>query len=411
MGKFTDVENMKSEQDMNEQELREALREARRINQEKSEFLARMSHEIRTPMNAIIGLSYLSKENPEVPKQVYENLDKIDKSAHFLLGFINDILDLSNLESGNIALSKTLVDMDEFLGEINKQIGKLANNKNILYVPSVHGTMDTKYFFDKEKLRHALYNVLANAVKFTAAEGNVLFVTEVLKNSATDAVLRFEVTDNGVGMEPEFLNKAFIAFEQEGSQNTTLSGGAGLGLAITKHIVDVMGGTIQISSEKSVGTTVVIEITLTKEVEKTEVAKKKDDSLDFDFTGKRALIVEDNSINIEIAKNILIYKNFEAEVVVNGQECIDAFKEHEPGYYDVILMDIIMPVMDGLTATKCIRNLDREDAKEIPIIAMTANAFESDLKKSLDAGMNGYLSKPIDIKKMYTLLEQVIYNK
>lgn len=409
MGDYLETEVIKNENEMNETELREALREARRINKEKSEFLARMSHEIRTPMNAIIGLTYLSKEHPEAPKQVCENLDKIDKSAHFLLDFINDTLNLSNLESGNIAINKDQTDMDEFLGELNRQISKMASEKKILYVPSVHGNLGQSYFFDKDKVNHALKNVLSNAVKFTASEGSVMFVTEVVREDDKEVILRFEITDNGSGMEKDFVKKAFDAFEQENEQTTTLSGGTGLGLTIAKNIVELMNGTIDLQSEKGTGTTVTITLPFEKGQEKAVVSAEKEKTLDYDFTGKRALIVEDNAVNIEIAKNILAYKHFETEVAVNGQECIDALKNHEEGYYDVILMDIIMPVMDGLTATKIIRNLDRKDCKEMPIIAMTANAFEADLRKTVEAGMDGFLSKPIDIKKMYSLLDRVIF--
>lgn len=392
-----------------QEELRAALKEAQRTNQEKSAFLARMSHEIRTPMNAIIGLTYLSKENAEVPRQVLENLDKIDASAHFLLDFINDILNLSKLESGNIAIDKNSVEMDEFLGEINRTIGKMAEEKKITYAPSVKGSIEKTYCFDSSKLKHALIKVLRNAVKFTPADGRISFVTEIgaKMGDAIDAC--FTITDNGIGMEKAFMERAFDAFEQEGSQDTTLAGGTGLGLTIARNIVELLGGTIRLESEKGNGTSVTIHVPVMAGKDSSYTSARTEKSTDYDFTGKRALIVEDNEVNIEIAKNILIYKNFETEVVTDGEACIKAFEEHEPGYYDVILMDIIMPVMDGLTATKIIRNMEREDSKTIPIIAMTANAFEADLKKSIDAGMNGYLSKPIDIRKMYSLLYDVLF--
>lgn len=386
-----------------------ALDEARQINRQKSEFLARMSHGIRTPMNAIIGLTYLSKETPDVPQKVMENLDKIDMSAHFLLDFINDILNLSQLESGSIAFDKKRVDMNEFLSEINKEVAQAAGKKKLIYVPSVQGELDKEYMFDADMLKHALMNVLRNAVKFTPAEGNVIFVTE-LENQTTDVVnLRFEITDNGIGMEKDFQSRAFEAFEQEKGENTTISGGNGLGLTIARNIIEQMKGSVELESEKGQGTTVVIKVSLERVQGESRANAGKENAADYDFTGKRALIVEDNEINIEIAKNILAYKNFETEVVMNGEDCLEAFSSHEPGYYDVILMDIIMPVMDGLTTTRLLRNLERADSKTIPVIAMTANAFEADLKKSMDAGMNGYLSKPIDIKKMYALLQEVLY--
>ena len=392
-----------------QEDLLAALEEAKRINCQKSEFLARMSHGIRTPMNAIIGLTYLSKETADVPQKVMENLDKIDMSAHFLLDFINDILNLSQLESGSIAFDKKRVNMNDFLEDIHKEISISGSKKKLLYVPSVHGELDKEYVFDADMLKHALMNVLRNAVKFTPAEGNVIFVTELEAQTENTAYLHFEITDNGIGMEKDFLSKAFEAFEQEVGENTTISGGNGLGLAITRNIIELMNGSVELSSEKGQGTTVIIKVPLEKVRSENRNNQKKEAADVYDFTGKRALIVEDNEINIEIAKNILAYKNFETEVVTNGEDCLKAFGSHEPGYYDVILMDIIMPVMDGLTTTRLLRNLDRQDSKTIPVIAMTANAFEADLKKSMDAGMNGYLSKPIDIKKMYALLQEVLY--
>lgn len=392
-----------------QEELLAALEEAKRINRQKSEFLARMSHGIRTPMNAIIGLTYLSKETADVPQKVVENLDKIDMSAHFLLDFINDILNLSQLESGSIAFDKKRVDMNEFLGEINKSVSQYAGKKKLIYVPSVYGELDKEYLFDEDMLKHGLMNVLRNAVKFTPAEGNVIFVTELESQTEHAANLRFEITDNGIGMEKSFIPKALEAFEQEVGENTTISGGNGLGLTITRNIIELMKGSVEIQSEKGQGTTVVIKVPLEKVKGTGRSNTKKDTADDYDFSGKRALIVEDNEINIEIAKNILAYKKFDTEVVTNGEDCLKAFASHEPGYYDVILMDIIMPVMDGLTTTRLLRNLERPDSKTIPVIAMTANAFEADLQKSMDAGMNGYLSKPIDIKKMYALLQEVLY--
>lgn len=389
--------------------LEEALAAVKKANQAKGEFLARMSHEIRTPMNAIIGLSYLSRDYKNVPKPVLENLDKIDQAAHFLLTFINDILNLSNLESGKIAANKEFVDMNEFLERVNRLALEDIGEKKLRYTSKVRGKLDSGYLFDGEKLFHAIMKVMNNAIKFTPADGNITFITELLGENEAYAGIRFEIEDDGIGMEEDFLEKVFDPFEQENDGSTTLYGGTGIGLCIAKNMVELLNGSIDIYSEKGKGTTVIITIIVDKKRKISEKAESLKDPVNRDFSGKRALIVEDNEINIEIAKNILSHQNFLVEAAVNGEECVDMFKSHEPGYYDVILMDIRMPVMDGLTATKIIRNLDREDAAKIPIVAMTANAFEEDVKKSFEAGMNGHLSKPIDIKKMYALLEEVIY--
>lgn len=390
--------------------LEEAFKEVQKANRAKGEFLARMSHEIRTPMNAIIGLSYLSREHKNVPKAVLENLDKIDQSAHFLLSFVNDILNLSNLESGNIAVNKEYVEMNTFLERVNAAVLSEIGDKKVRYTSRVRGKLSEGYLFDGEILFHALMNIMDNAVKYTQQDGNISFITELLGENEGYAGIRFEIEDDGIGMEESFVDTAFEAFSQENAGITTLYGGTGLGLTIAEKMIELLNGTIDLYSEKGKGTTVIITLIFEKDRKKTVSQEKgRTRASEYNFDGKRALIVEDNEINIEIAKNILVHKKFEVEVAVNGEECVDMFKTHDPGYYDVILMDIRMPIMDGLTATKIIRNLEREDGATIPIIAMTANAFEEDVKKSLDAGMNGHLSKPIDIKKMYALLDQVVF--
>lgn len=388
-----------------------ALMDARHANQEKNEFLERMSYEIRTPMNSIIGLTYLTKENVDNAKQVLENLDTINMSAHFLLSFINDILNLSQIESGNIALSFEDVNFDLFLNDLKQITERKANAKQISFSMEKRGKFKEEYHFDDEKLKRALLNILENAVKYTQADGKIDFIVECLTDSDTDAAIRFEVRDNGVGMEENFLPYVFDPFEQENDSNTTLNGGTGLGLAISRNIIDFMDGQIDVYSEKGKGSTFVVTVPLAKVADQAMSARKQNTSenLDYDFTGKRVLLVEDNEINIEITKNILTHKNFEVEVAVNGEEGVARFLEHDPGYYDAILMDIRMPVMDGLTATRKIRNASHADSTKIPIVAMTANVFEEDVRKSFEAGMDAHLSKPVDIEQMYFVLDGMIY--
>lgn len=387
-----------------------ALMDARHANQEKNEFLERMSHEIRTPMNSIIGLSYLTREHVDNQKQVLENLDKINMSAHFLLSFINDILNLSQIESGNIALIQEDKNFDEFLEGLQRVIAEKAGKKQIFFAMEKRGAFDKEYCFDAEKLGKALHNILENAVKFTMPDGRIDFIIEIISDTAKDATIRFEVRDNGVGIEENFLPYVFDPFEQEGNRNTTLNGGTGLGLAISRNIIDFMDGKIDAYSEKGKGSTFVVTVSLEKvaDAEASMRKQSKSESMDFDFSGKRVLLVEDNEINIEITKNILTHKNFEVEVAVNGEEGVSMFLEHAPGYYDVILMDIRMPVMDGLTATRKIRESGHMDSTRIPIVAMTANAFEEDVRKSFEAGMDAHLSKPVDIKQIYSVLDSMI---
>lgn len=390
--------------------LKQALEAAEKANHKKNDFLNRMSHEIRTPLNAIIGLSYLSKENETMPAKVYENLDKIEQSAHFLLSFVNDILSLSELETGKIALELEAVENEAFFAELQKRIHKLTDAKQIHFTFTVLNEIEKYYVFDSKKLGKALMRVVESSVKSTPAGGSIAIEAEVLEQGEETAVLQFTVSDNGLGIDEALLPVVFEPFEHIYGESRTLYNGSGLELAITKSIVDLMNGNIHVQSKKGESTTFTITVTVKRE-RRNSMRPKEGGSkaTSYDFTGKRVLIVEDSEINIEIAKNILLHKNFEVEVALNGEEAVSAFESHEVGYYDVILMDIRMPVMDGLEATKVIRSMEsRPDGRMIPIVAMTANAFEEDVKKSLEAGMNGHLSKPIDIKKMYALLDMLL---
>lgn len=396
---------------MNEnEELRKALEEAKRENHKRSDFLSRMSHEIRTPLNAIIGLSYLSKENESMPEKVYENLDKIERSAHFLLSFVNDILSLSDLESGRIALDYDSIDIQDYFKTLLLELKAKAEEKQIYFSSVIPQNMEGCYVFDEKLLTKAFRYLIDNAVKTTPSGGTISFVADILAESEEEMKLLVTISDNGLGIEETLLPKVFEPFEQLYGDSRTLYSGSGLELAITKNIVELMNGEISVTGKKGIGTTFSITFSLKKERRSKKRPKVQEgDRRIFDFTGKRALIVEDSDINIEIAKNILLHKHFEVEVALNGEEAVTAFMGHEAGYYDVILMDIRMPIMDGLEATKRIRCMEeRPDGRLIPIIAMTANAFEEDVKKSLEAGMNGHLSKPIDIQKMYALLDHLL---
>lgn len=396
---------------MNEnEELRKALEEAKRENHKRSDFLSRMSHEIRTPLNAIIGLSYLSKENEAMPDKVYENLDKIEQSAHFLLSFVNDILSLSDLESGRIALDYDSIEIRKYFKTLLLELRTKAEEKQIYFSSVIPQNMEGVYVFDEKLLSKAFRYLIDNAVKTTPSGGTISFVSDILTESEEEMRLLVTISDNGLGIDETLLPKVFEPFEQLYGDSRTLYSGSGLELAITKNIVELMNGEISVTSKKGIGTTFSIVLSLKKERRSKKRPKEQEGKMQsFDFTGKRALIVEDSDINIEIAKNILLHKHFDVEVALNGEEAVTTFSGHEAGYYDVILMDIRMPVMDGLEATKRIRQMEeRPDGRLIPIIAMTANAFEEDVKKSLEAGMNGHLSKPIDIQKMYALLDYLL---
>lgn len=369
----------------------------------ESELLERMSHEIRTPMNSIIGLAYLSRENIGNEKQVLENLDKIEQSAQFLRNFIDDILNLSRLRGGRVANNETETPFAPFLEELEGEIAQYAKEKQVAFEVHNRGEISGSYLFDKEKLKEALYGILDNAVKFTGKGGKVDFIVELLAQTPMDATFRFEVHDTGMGMEKQFLPHMFDPFEQESESGATLYGGTGLGLTVSKNIIEFMGGRIDGYSEKGKGSTFIVMVTLNKVPD--NAGGRKRQRMEYDFSGRRLLLVEDNEINIEITRNILVHKNFDVDVAVDGEKGLAQFLEHPAGYYDAILMDIRMPVMDGLTAARRIRESAHPDSKDIPIIAMTANVFEEDVKKSLAAGMNAHLRKPVDVQQMYAVLD------
>lgn len=288
---------------------------------------------------------------------------------------------------------------------------ELAEEKGVSLYTKMRGELDDEYCFDAEKLEKAMHNILFNAVKYTSAGGRVDFITEVVHAEEKKTFIRFEIRDTGAGMDEVFVKRVFEPFEQEDDGSTTLSGGTGLGLSVARNIIEFMEGRIDVYSEKGEGTQFVVTIPLNRVEDSAASIRKQEKSrnLQYDFSGKRVLLVEDNEINIEITRNVLLHKGFTAEVAENGKEAVEMFLSHEPDYYDVILMDIRMPVMDGLTATTKIRESGREDATRIPIVAMTANVFEEDVKKSFEAGMNAHLNKPVDVKQMYALLDELLF--
>lgn len=402
-----DVTDLYLEEERQSTRLQVALSEAEQASREKSDFLSRVSHEIRTPMNAIIGLTALSEKRLHDEKYLARNLDKIDSAAHFLLELINDILDLSRIERGKMEINKQPMSFVVFLDDVNTIIQSRADEKQVHYEVHKEGTIHDYYVFDSVKLKQVLINILSNAVKFTPAGGTVSFTAVQVDKSEEMARLRFEMKDNGIGIEQKFLPKVFNAFEQEYATNTTLYGGTGLGLAISKRIIDLMGGRIDVSSEKGIGTTfvVTVELDLYKGLlhDKEELGSPGS-GLKFDFVGKRVLLAEDNEINSEIACSLLEMRGFEIVTAVDGREAVAQYKEKPAGYFDIILMDVRMPYMDGLTAAGQIRGMGREDSRTVPILAMTANAFEDDIKKSLEAGMDGHLTKPIEPQILYNTI-------
>lgn len=374
----------------------------------KSEFLSRMSHEIRTPMNAIMGMTNIAMCLPRLPEKAGDCLRKIDSSARYLLSLINDILDMSKIESGKMVLARQSFDLKKLLGELDTLMRPQAESKGLSLV-FAGAVEDTRLVGDALRLNQILVNLLSNAVKFTG-EGGVITVTvdEVLREG-DKAGLRFSVRDTGIGINPQQVMRIFNAFEQEESDTAARYGGTGLGLSISGNLVRMMEGKLEVETAVGQGSefyfTIFLEIDKSPAREDT-AAQKFDQSRN--LTGKRVLLVEDNDLNIEIAREILQMSGMDVTEARDGQQAVKLFTEAPAGSFDVVLMDIRMPVMDGLEATRIIRGLERPDAAAIPIIAMTANAFDDDMKKSIESGMNGHLAKPFEIEKLLALLARLI---
>lgn len=391
----TDIEDIVKEEKKKQEQLEEALEEAERANGAKSEFLAHMSHDIRTPMNAIIGMTSIAKEECKDEK-ILEYLEKIEGSGQFLLGLINDILDISKIESGNLKLNPHIVHLEEFDSAIDTSIRPLMEEKKIEFQYDMHCGVDCIYT-DSVRFNQIFFNILSNAAKYTPEGGKVIFTAESLRREQDIEWVRFVVQDTGVGMSQEFLSHAFEAFVQESNRELAQQWqGTGLGLSIVKKLVGMMEGEIHINSEIGKGTEVVIDLPLTIAKPEGEHKKPVTEEQPQDLKDRRVLLVEDNEINTFVARRILENQGAIVEHAENGKEAVDAVVGNPEGYYEIIIMDIRMPVMNGLEATAAIRKLERSDAGSIPIIAMTANAYDEDMRQSLEAGMNAHLAKPID---------------
>ena len=540
---FTDVDRETRETLRQQQALTDALAAAEGANAAKTAFLSSMSHEIRTPMNAIIGLDSIALRDPDLPERTREQLEKIGGSARHLLGLINDILDMSRIESGRMVLRNEEFSFSAMLEQINTMINGQCQDKGLTYDCRILGHVDDYYIGDDMKLKQVLINILGNAVKFTPVDGTVTFLVEPIAQFEDQSTLRFVIRDTGIGMDKEYIPRIFEAFSQEDAATTNKYGGTGLGMAITKSIVEMMNGSISVDSEKGVGTAFTVTVTLKNsdrtggqpcgalrprdmnvlivdddpvecqhaklvleevgvsadtalsgaealrmiglrharrdaynlilvdwnmpEQDGVEVTRQIrglyngestiiiltayswDDVMDeamaagvdsfmakplfaanvleqfrqiieskqlcgpgaerkAGLAGRRILLAEDMMINAEIMTEILHMRTMEVDHAENGQIVVDMFAKSPENYYDAIMMDVRMPVQDGLAATSAIRALNRTDAKTVPIIAMTANAFDEDVQRSLQVGMNAHLSKPVEPERLYETLESLI---
>ena len=371
----------------------------------KSDFLARMSHEIRTPMNGIIGMTEIALKDGQTEERRIDCLRKIEYSSEYLLGLINDILDMSKIESGKMRLIEEKCNLMEMIQGLRPLLEAKLNENNIQYIADIQ--LKNHWFMaDSLRLNQVLVNLLGNALKYSRPDGHVWLTVRETEEEKGFSNLYFQVRDDGIGIAPEKQQLIFRQFEQADNSENARKQGTGLGLAISRRIVRMMDSDIKLESEPGKGSSFSFNVKLQPvSGEKTTVTSQPEE---ISFPGKRILVVEDNELNMEIICTILENYGIKTEQAVNGKEAVRRMEESVPGYYDMIFMDIMMPEMDGLEATRTIRNLDRKDCKKIPIYAMSANAFDEDVKRSLASGMNGHLSKPVNLQVLEKTLQKVL---
>ena len=382
----------------------------RQSSEAKTRFLSTMSHEMRTPLNVIIGNNTLLQKNCSLSPEVAEYAEKIGISARHLLEMVNNILDMNHIETGELKLKNEPFSLREVLELANVLTQSQCDQKRLTYSSSVIGTPDDFYLGDGLRLKEVLLNILGNAVKFTQPPGRVTFTTEQIQAEGDMRTLRFTVQDTGIGMDEELISRLFTPFMKGDSVTTNRFGGSGLGLALSKSIVEMMHGFIEVKSEKNQDSTFTVTVQL-QAMEQNKPASAGLQDAPSALAGRHVLIVEDMEMNAEIVSALLEMEGVSSDWAENGKIAVDMFSQSPIDTYDAVLMDLRMPVMDGLDATRAIRALDRPDAGTVPILALTANAFEEDVRHSLEAGMNAHLSKPVDSEVMLESLKRFIADR
>ena len=404
------IDSLIKKERMQEEKLKKAYAAAEKANKAKTEFLNNMSHDIRTPMNVILGYNQLMKSQLTEPKQL-DYQKKIEQSGKLLLSIINNVLDMARIESGKMKVDENYERVGEVVDEIISTFASEAEERGI----HLSGSMKVTHrdiLCDGTKIREIYVNLVGNAIKYTPRGGNVTITVEELPCKEEGYMkVKAEIKDTGIGMSREYLPTLFEPFSREQNTATGKVRGTGLGMPIVKKMVDLMGGSLEVESELGKGT--VFTFTLMHKIADRKyysqrIEKVKASNMGESLSGKHVLLAEDNDLNAEIAVTILEEAGMDIERVEDGIQCVNRVEQMSPGTYDLILMDIQMPNMDGYQATQCIRHLDDKTKAEIPIIAMTANAFAEDRKRAFDAGMNGHIAKPIDIEKLGAVILSVL---
>ena len=393
--------------------LEEALTQANKANAAKSAFLSNMSHDIRTPMNAIVGFTTLAASRLDQPEKVEEYLNKIKSSSTHLLSLINDILDMSHIESGKVSLDEQPYNLVDLLDDLYSIIQAETSARQLYFSINTESVRHTEVRCDKLRINQILLNLLGNALKFTNPGGFIKVTLDELPGAPVGyGRYRFTVSDTGIGMSPGFVEHIFDPFERE--RTSTISGiqGTGLGMSITKNLVDMMHGTISVKSTQGKGTSFTVELTLQLACEGATAAAQEAKTQHVDPSHRlrhsRILLVDDNDLNREIAITLLEDEGFTVEYAVNGCEAVEKIMDAPSGHYQLVLMNVQMPVMNGYEATKAIRRLNDPTRAQVPILAMTADAFEEDRQKALRSGMNGHLTKPVEIDKLFKALDELL---
>lgn len=404
---YRPIDDIIKEERKIQKKLEKALIAAENANKAKTDFLRHMSHDIRTPINGIIGMIEISNRYKDDPKRMEECYKKILASAEYLVSIVNNVLNMKKLENGRLSLKKESFDLVELLAKQLLIVEEQAKENGLIF----HGgeemsTIKHRHLIGSpEHLNRVLMNLANNAIKYNRKGGKIIVYCTELSCNDNMVVYEFVCEDNGLGMSEEFQKHAFEPYAQEGKETLPMYEGTGLGLPIVKQFVEQMNGEIDFESLEDVGTVFKIRIPFEIDFSKEQ---SENEEVFLNLTGKKALLVEDNELNREIATVLLADEGLKVTAVENGQQALDKFITSEPYTYDIIFMDIMMPVMDGLEVTRKIRAMDRDDAKKIPIIAMSANAFQDDIQKSLTAGMNKHLTKPLDLKKMKSMIQEVL---